>query len=116
MENDELKEIRDKAFDKVMMKEKRVEITDDSQELQFKHNINDKVGRILKEKVYNWSPTEYNVYNSLLYLLGRGAPEFAVLSKIFAEIRMRDMSYKPRSLFDFGSGIGTVTWYAGIDL
>lgn len=64
-----------------------------------------------REKIYNWKPIKYEVYNSLVYLLGRAPAEYAVLLKIFGEIAYRDKEFVPRSLFDFGSGVGTVTWY-----
>lgn len=64
----------------------------------------------LRKQIYNWKPINYNVHTSLQYLLGRSAPEYAVLVKIFNEILVRDPDFTPRSLFDFGSGVGTVTW------
>ncbi|KAJ8959291.1 hypothetical protein NQ318_021976 [Aromia moschata] len=49
---------------------------------------------------------DYNAYNSVLYLMARFVPEYAVLIKILGEISSRDPEFKPRSLFDFGSGVG----------
>lgn len=45
-------------------------------------------------------------------MYGRAAKEYAVVLKIFSEIAKRDPEFKPRSFFDFGSGIGTGTWAA----
>lgn len=75
-----------------------------------KQRIKDKLINALKKKVYNWSPMTYDAYNSLVYLYGRSVQEYAVLIKVFLEIFSRDAQFKPRSLFDFGSGIGTAIW------
>lgn len=75
-------------------------------------SLNDSVKSKLLQKIHNRSSVEYNVHNSLLYLLARFAPEYAVLLQIFTEISTRDPDFKPRSLFDFGSGTGTVSWAA----
>lgn len=42
--------------------------------------------------------------------MGRAPPEYAVITKIFKEISQRDQNFKPRSYFDFGSGVGTGLW------
>ncbi|KAK4884246.1 hypothetical protein RN001_000517 [Aquatica leii] len=74
--------------------------------------LNGKIQERLKQKIYNWTPIQYNEYNSLLYLLGRFAPDYAALVRVLYEISIKDLQFKPRSLFDFGSGVGTVTWAA----
>lgn len=68
--------------------------------------------QIFKQKVYNWKPILYDEYKSLAYLLGRSTVEFAVIMRIFQEIVKRDTNFKPRSFFDFGSGVGTGVWAA----
>ncbi|KAK9710245.1 Mitochondrial small ribosomal subunit Rsm22 [Popillia japonica] len=112
MEENELRERKSRVLNEVMMQEEDVQITNMDDDSQFKQKVKDKVEHILKQKIYNWTPINYNTYNSLIYLVGRSAPEFAVLTRIFAELSARDVNFKPRSLFDFGSGVGTVTWAA----
>lgn len=70
------------------------------------------VQRLLRQKVYSWQSINYDEYKSLSYLLGRSPQEFAVILKIFMEIQKRNPGFKPRSFFDFGSGVGTGTWAA----
>lgn len=111
MEENELRERKSRVLNEVMMQEEDVQITNMDDDSQFKQKVKDKVEHILKQKIYNWTPINYNTYNSLIYLVGRSAPEFAVLTRIFAELSARDVNFKPRSLFDFGSGVGTVTWF-----
>lgn len=63
-----------------------------------------------KQQIYAWKPVDYDAFKGLQYLLGRSAAEYAVLTRIFEEIKKRDLDFKPRSLIDFGSGVGTGTW------
>ncbi|XP_076764349.1 ribosome assembly protein METTL17, mitochondrial [Xylocopa sonorina] len=67
---------------------------------------------LLKNLVYNWAPIQYDKYTSLAYLVNRSIPEYSVLYKIFNEIVDRDKDFIPKTLFDYGSGTGTVMWAA----
>ena len=69
-----------------------------------------KIAKRFFEKTYKWKAVNYDDATSIHYLVARVAPNFASLSYIFREMSLRDPDFKPRSLFDFGSGIGTVTW------
>ncbi|XP_014221473.1 methyltransferase-like protein 17, mitochondrial [Trichogramma pretiosum] len=66
----------------------------------------------LKQCVYDWKPIEYNAYKSYLYMITRSVPEYAVLDTIFKEIQLRNPTFNPKSMFDFGSGVGSVLWAA----
>lgn len=69
-----------------------------------------KARKILKENVYNWQPINFDKLTSLTYLVCRSVQNYAVLRKIFNEIELRDKNFKPQTLLDFGSGVGTVMW------
>lgn len=69
-----------------------------------------KAKKILKQNIYNWQPINFDKLTSLTYLVGRGVQNYAVLRKIFNEIKSRDKDFRPKTLFDFGSGVGTVMW------
>lgn len=69
-----------------------------------------KARHILKQHVYNWQPIKFDKLTSLTYLVCRAAQNYAVLYKILNEIKVRDKDFMPSTLFDFGSGIGTVMW------
>lgn len=71
-----------------------------------------RIERGLKRELYNWTPIDYDDYKSVVYMAGRLPPNFAALKAIFNGISKDDPSFKPESLFDFGSGIGTVLWAA----
>ncbi|XP_043248160.1 methyltransferase-like protein 17, mitochondrial [Colletes gigas] len=73
---------------------------------------NPKSRKLFKEMVYNWMPIQYDKYTCLSYLTVRSVPEYCVLCKIFNEINTEDSNFVPKSLFDYGSGIGTVMWGA----
>lgn len=67
--------------------------------------------RLLKRAFYGWAPVQYNKYTGMLYLVARGPQEYAVLYRIINEIATRDKEFQPRTLLDFGSGVGTTIWY-----
>lgn len=110
VEEEEIRNTKNEIYEKVISKIGNIDIDSEQEEQQFKQKVRDKVNVILKKRIYNWVPIDYDAYKSLLYLIGRSAANYAVLTKIFSEINMRDPNFKPRSLFDFGSGVGTVTW------
>uniref|UniRef100_A0A023F790 Putative mitochondrial/ ribosome small subunit component n=1 Tax=Triatoma infestans TaxID=30076 RepID=A0A023F790_TRIIF len=66
---------------------------------------------ILKQRIYNWQPIIFTRYTGLQYLFARGAAEYAVISRVFHEIKIRE-NFMPNTLFDFGSGVGTAVWAA----
>lgn len=113
MEPAQIQELRDKIFTGIYNKEQKrlKEKFEAAQEdPKFMQSIKDRVIQTLKLKVYNWKPFPFDEYKSLVYLLARFPMEYAVLIKIFAEIQHRDKSFKPRSMFDFGSGTGSAMW------
>lgn len=80
-------------------------------ETQDSNNDDDsEAKRLLKTLLYNWAPIQYDTYTSLAYLVNRSMPEYSVLYKIFNEIVNNDKNFTPKTLFDFGSGTGTVMW------
>uniref|UniRef100_A0A2H1VP70 SFRICE_024230 n=1 Tax=Spodoptera frugiperda TaxID=7108 RepID=A0A2H1VP70_SPOFR len=76
----------------------------------YEKKIQNKVFGALKKNVYRWGNIAYDKPTSLQYLMSRAAPEYAVLLRILDEIKKFNPDYKPRSFFDFGSGVGTGTW------
>ncbi|XP_060831957.1 methyltransferase-like protein 17, mitochondrial [Bombus pascuorum] len=85
------------------------EMQDSNNDDEFKYS---EANRLLKSIVYNWAPIQYDSYTSLAYLVNRSMPEYSVLYKIFNEIVNNDKNFMPKTLFDFGSGTGTVMWAA----
>lgn len=77
---------------------------------EYEGRIKNKVFNALKNNVYRWGGIDYDKVTSLQYLAARAAPEYAILLRIFDEIKKFLPDYKPRSFFDFGSGVGTGTW------
>lgn len=111
MERSEIKELTQQIHTQVINEVGDVVPQTEEEQMTHRQSIKDKVLFRLKKKVYNWKPMDYNEYNSLVYLTARFAPEYAVLTKILSEIKMRDGDFKPKSFFDFGSGVGTAMWY-----
>ncbi|VDM18117.1 unnamed protein product [Hydatigera taeniaeformis] len=57
-----------------------------------------------------WKSLAYTERNSLLYMVGRLSPNFAVACRVLYELRKRCPLFVPRTFFDFASGLGTYTW------
>lgn len=64
----------------------------------------------LRRTVYHWEPIHYTREKALEYIFARSAGEYAALLRIFNEIHLRDPKFNPKTLCDFGSGVGTVSW------
>lgn len=110
MEKDDLRDLKKRIRGEVIGELGEVAINSEEDENILRQSIKDKVMFRMKKIVYNWKLMDYNEYNALAYLLGRFAPEHAVLTKIFSEIKLRDEGFKPKSFFDFGSGVGSAMW------
>lgn len=110
MENDEIRELTKRIHSEVVSELDEVKISSVEDQNKLDQSIKDKILYRMKKLVYNWKFMNYNEYNALLYLVGRFAPEYAVLTKIFSEIKNRDEEFKPKSFFDFGSGVGSAMW------
>ncbi|KAL8564212.1 hypothetical protein ACOMHN_017481 [Nucella lapillus] len=54
----------------------------------------------------------YDAYKSLLYLTAHLAHNYSVLLQCFTEISKRDADFHPRSVYNFGSGLGSSIWAA----
>lgn len=112
VEDNEMKELTSRAQQKVLSKLKKVpQIETEADQIQFEDVLNQRLAVTLRGVVYNWQPVNYDNYKVLVYLMIRAAPEYAALIKIFTEIAGKDQNFKPRSFFDFGSGVGTASWY-----
>jgi ribosomal protein RSM22 (predicted rRNA methylase) len=72
----------------------------------------EKVERLVNKCGSRWQDIEYDNYAAHVYLAARLAPNYAVLMQIFQEIKLTDPSFKPKTLFDFGSGIGSTIFAA----
>ncbi|XP_034668902.1 methyltransferase-like protein 17, mitochondrial [Drosophila subobscura] len=70
------------------------------------------INKRLSQRTYAWKRIEYGAYEAIVYAVARGAQEYAVLKRILTELAQRDVQFKPRSYFDFGSGVGTGMWVA----
>ncbi|XP_055386461.1 methyltransferase-like protein 17, mitochondrial [Condylostylus longicornis] len=85
---------------------------DNEERNQYNNERTNKIKQILKKQIFAWKPINYGEYESLVYAVGRSALEFTILAAVFTEIKNGDHTFKPRSFFDFGSGVGTGMWVA----
>ncbi|XP_015180546.1 PREDICTED: methyltransferase-like protein 17, mitochondrial [Polistes dominula] len=91
---------------------KLYEIVDDTNINNDNTNNDFKLEYHEKEKSHHSSniPLNYNRQSCLLYLVGRSQFEYSVVYRILNQIKTKDVDFKPKTLFDFGSGVGTVMW------
>lgn len=54
----------------------------------------------------------YNAYECAAYMAARLPANYAALSTVLQELQAEEPDFSPRSLFDFGSGLGTAVWAA----
>ncbi|XP_042562085.1 methyltransferase-like protein 17, mitochondrial [Clupea harengus] len=64
----------------------------------------------LRKNTYHWTPIRYDEALGLVFMASRLAGGYAAVRRALHEIKKRDSSFSPRSLLDFGSGLGTVVW------
>ncbi|XP_025051226.1 methyltransferase-like protein 17, mitochondrial [Alligator sinensis] len=74
--------------------------------------LQDKILAMLRKTTYRWEALRYTDELSLVYMAARLAGEFATMSRVFHEIQKRVPGFAPRTLLDFGSGTGSVSWAA----
>lgn len=77
---------------------------------RIKNSRNSIIKKLSDQKIYKWKPVTYDKPTALAYLVVRLASDYASLTQIFNEIKQRDKEFQPTTLFDFGSGVGSVTW------
>lgn len=109
LEEKEQKLLHDNAHDKLLKKRHLQNLSVDELH-KIKRKNEGKVSVIVKQKVNYWQETVYDTQKSLLYMVVRSVPNYAVLHSIFNEIRIRDETFKPKNVLDFGSGIGSTIW------
>ncbi|XP_030395692.1 methyltransferase-like protein 17, mitochondrial isoform X1 [Gopherus evgoodei] len=66
----------------------------------------------LRKTTYHWEALRYTDELSLVYMAARLDGGFAAVSRAFHEIQKRVPDFAPRTLLDFGSGTGSVSWAA----
>uniref|UniRef100_A0A8C3SBQ1 Ribosome assembly protein METTL17, mitochondrial n=1 Tax=Chelydra serpentina TaxID=8475 RepID=A0A8C3SBQ1_CHESE len=66
----------------------------------------------LRKTTYHWEALRYTDELSLVYMAARLDGGFAAVSRAFHEIQKRVPAFAPRTLLDFGSGTGSVSWAA----
>ncbi|XP_064599435.1 methyltransferase-like protein 17, mitochondrial [Liolophura sinensis] len=64
----------------------------------------------LRKQVYHWKSIEYTAYKGFLYMVGKMDHDYAALLRCLNEIRSRIPEFTPRTVFDYGSGVGSVIW------
>nr|XP_040028065.1 methyltransferase-like protein 17, mitochondrial isoform X2 [Gasterosteus aculeatus aculeatus] len=82
----------------------------DMDEQLLEERIRKKVFSELRKTTYHWTPMKYDEELAVVYMAARLAGGYAAVRRAINEIKKRDPSFAPKSLLDFGSGLGTVVW------
>lgn len=64
----------------------------------------------LQDRQRDWHYYEYDDWASHLYMAVRLPANYAATKTVMEEIRRCDANFQPRSVLDFGSGMGTTVW------
>ncbi|XP_052062325.1 methyltransferase-like protein 17, mitochondrial [Mytilus californianus] len=102
--------IRQKILEKD--KNKHGPISSDK-EMEYMNEIERRVEVELKHKhLSHWKSKQYDAKSGMKYMMARMAQNYAVLLQVLNEIWTRDPTYIPKSLYNYGSGLGSVIWAA----
>ncbi|XP_042332130.1 methyltransferase-like protein 17, mitochondrial [Sceloporus undulatus] len=71
-----------------------------------------KVMNVIRKTTYHWEALNYTEELSFLYMAARMDGIFAAVYRALHEIQKRVPDFQPRTLLDFGSGTGAVSWAA----
>ena len=95
--------------EKVIANEPPVELsTLNDDEIQFiKRKREKKINSLLNVTRPSWKEITYNEYDSHVYLGSRLGANYSTIKYVMNEIRLANPLFKPKTLFDFGSGHGT---------
>lgn len=90
--------------------ERAIEKGHDLDEELLEERIRKKVLFELRRTTYHWTPLKYDEELCVVYMAARLAGGYAAVRRAVNEIKKRDPTFAPKTLLDFGSGLGTVVW------
>jgi ribosomal protein RSM22 (predicted rRNA methylase) len=102
------------ATEKVIANEKPVDwnsLTEDERAFILEKRKK-KISDTISGMSTNWTNISYDDYKAHVYAAARLAPNYACLKYVFNDIMLTDPTFKPKTLFDFGSGTGTTMFAA----
>ncbi|TRY61681.1 hypothetical protein TCAL_01437 [Tigriopus californicus] len=74
--------------------------------------IERKARKMLESKTNTWKSVVYDDEAAKAYLLARAPFDYSAVYRTMSEIKKREPDFQPRTIFDFGSGVGTCIWAA----
>ena len=91
--------------------ELKLKIDTRGDEADYDVKVRKEMEKLMNRRMNRWKSVDYDRMASWSYLLGSvAAYDYACLLKVFKEIRQRNPEFLPRTMLDYGSGVGTVTW------
>lgn len=101
-------ELRDKIKGGASYDTNKFSLAEDEQKARYE--LSQLIQGNLQDRKRDWRYYEYDAYSSSLYMATRLAPNYACLKTVMNEIRDLVPEFEPRSVLDFGSGMGTTIW------
>lgn len=99
---------------RIMQEPKFKDNTEDTSEeaaLKLQRRRDASLSKRMKEAVHKWNPIDYDTPEKCFeYVFGRLSQDFAIVRRVLREIQARDPEFRPNSLLDFGSGVGSCFW------
>jgi ribosomal protein RSM22 (predicted rRNA methylase) len=80
-------------------------------QIDLESQFNKEVHKIMNIEAQRWAPVEYDKEAAWSYFVGtKAAFDYSCLKLIMEEIKRKETQFQPRTLLDFGSGVGTGSW------
>uniref|UniRef100_A0A8C5WQ32 Methyltransferase like 17 n=1 Tax=Laticauda laticaudata TaxID=8630 RepID=A0A8C5WQ32_LATLA len=110
----ELKDLRKKAqlLEQKLRKDAEVLVQQKGGSLDESDKLKQKVLTAIRQTTFHWEELKYTEELSFLYMVSRMDANYAAVSRAFHEIQKRVPDFQPKTLLDFGSGTGAVSWAA----
>uniref|UniRef100_A0A670JL43 Methyltransferase like 17 n=1 Tax=Podarcis muralis TaxID=64176 RepID=A0A670JL43_PODMU len=103
---------RKRPLEAADLRRKAHELEQKFREKKTEAKLQKKVLDALRKSTYHWEELKYTEELSFIYMAARMDGVFAAVTRAFHEIQKRVSDFEPRTLLDFGSGTGAVTWAA----
>ncbi|XP_069113974.1 ribosome assembly protein METTL17, mitochondrial-like isoform X2 [Argopecten irradians] len=76
----------------------------------FLMNRKNNIQQILRRTTHLQKSVDYTGYTTIVYLLARLSKNYSIIRTCLNEIEMRNPDFKPNSMYNVGSGLGTAVW------
>lgn len=101
-------DIRDKIPEETIHDPSKLNLSEEM--VKSRSELHQIIQGILDTRRRDWHYFEYDDYASVLYMATRLMPNYASIKAVMSEIKAQNPTFEPKSVMDFGSGLGTTLW------